>query len=799
MKKLVPLFSLTAMVLITSCNGPEPTVEKPYNQGINITPIPLELTQKEDTYKLSKSIVFVSGNADIDKVAAYFSAKIKASTGYDIKTVKDKPASGYIDLSITPELDVNDEGYTLDITNQGIDIQAKTPQGLFYGMQTVMQLLPAEIESPTLVKNIAWNIPAVTVKDEPRFKYRGLHLDVCRHFADVDFLKKQLDVLAMFKINKFHWHLTEDQGWRIEIKKYPKLTEMGAVRTEGEGNTYGPFFYTQEQVKEVVAYAKERFIEVIPEIELPGHAVAALHAYPELSCTGKPIEVRNIWGVANDVFCAGNDSVFQFLEDVIAEVVPLFESEYFHIGGDECPKIRWEKCPKCQARIKELGLKGNKEHSAEEKLQSYFVQRIEKVLLKHNKKMIGWDEILEGGLAPSATVMSWRGEEGGIASANMGHDVIMTPGAWLYVDKYQGDANLQTVTIGGLLTLKKVYNYEPIPEMIAEDKRHHILGAQANMWNEYNYTEQEMELDMYPRAIALSELTWSAKEKKSYQDFERRIDNQRVRLDMHGIDYYIPMPEDKGPYTIKYWGDSVNAPFSCNFVAFTDQATLDFKTTEPARMVYTTDGSEPTLKSEVFTKPLTFTENTTLKIRSVLLSDKMSPVRTITIEKQTFAPAVEKEKDAKPGLKAEYYKGYARTVAELNGKTPVETEQIAAPQDAKYRVKNYVEVYADDFYSHILTGYINIPEDGIYYFNTDSELWIDGTYLISNEKDNNGTARRFSRSDKSIALAKGPHAIKIVRLGAIFGGWPTQWDPVMLSIRKADQPEFILMDASYFK
>jgi len=774
-------------------------VEKPYNQGINITPIPLELTQKEDTFKLSKSIVFVSGNADIDKVAAYFSAKIKASTGYDIKTVKDKPASGYIDLSITPELGVNDEGYTLDITNQGIDIQAKTPQGLFYGMQTVMQLLPAEIESPTLVKNIAWNIPAVTVKDEPRFKYRGLHLDVCRHFADVDFLKKQLDVLAMFKINKFHWHLTEDQGWRIEIKKYPKLTEMGAVRTEGEGNTYGPFFYTQEQVKEVVAYAKERFIEVIPEIELPGHAVAALHAYPELSCTGKPIEVRNIWGVANDVFCAGNDSVFQFLEDVIAEVVPLFESEYFHIGGDECPKIRWEKCPKCQARIKELGLKGNKEHSAEEKLQSYFVQRIEKVLLKHNKKMIGWDEILEGGLAPSATVMSWRGEEGGIASANMGHDVIMTPGAWLYVDKYQGDANLQTVTIGGLLTLKKVYNYEPIPEMIAEDKRHHILGAQANMWNEYNYTEQEMELDMYPRAIALSELTWSAKEKKSYQDFERRIDNQRVRLDMHGIDYYIPMPEDKGPYTIKYWGDSVSAPFSCNFVAFTDQATLDFKTTEPARMVYTTDGSEPTLKSEVFTKPLTFTENTTLKIRSVLLSDKMSPVRTITIEKQTFAPAVEKEKDAKPGLKAEYYKGYARTVAELNGKTPTETEQIAAPQDAKYRVKNYVEVYADDFYSHILTGYINIPEDGIYYFNTDSEFWIDGTYLISNEKDNNGTARRFSRSDKSIALAKGPHAIKIVRLGGIFGGWPTQWDPVMLSIRKADQPEFILMDASYFK
>ncbi|MDR1883565.1 MAG: family 20 glycosylhydrolase [Prevotella sp.] len=799
MKKTLHLFFLAVVALITSCSGLESTVEKPYNQGINITPVPLELTRKDETFKLSEKVVFVAGNADVEKVAAYFSAKIKASTGYELKTVKDKPASGYISLSIAPELTVNDEGYTLDITTSGMDIQAKTPRGLFYGMQTVMQLLPAEIESRTPVENAVWNIPAVTVKDEPRFKYRGMHLDVCRHFSDVDFIKKQLDVLAMFKINRFHWHLTEDQGWRIEIKKYPGLTEKGAMRTEGEGNTDGPFFYTQEQVKEVVAYAKERFIEVIPEIELPGHAVAALHAYPEFSCTGKPVEVRNIWGVATDVFCAGNDSVFQFLEDVIAEVVPLFESEYFHIGGDECPKLRWKECPKCQARIRELGLKGDKEHSAEEKLQSYFVQRIEKVLLKHNRKMIGWDEILEGGLAPSATVMSWRGEEGGIAAANMGHDVIMTPGAWLYLDKYQGDPKLLPVTIGGLLTLKKVYNYEPVPEKIAADKKHHILGAQANVWTEYKYTDEGKEYDIYPRVIALSELTWSSKEKKNYEDFERRIYNQLVRLDMHGINYHIPMPEDKGSHTIKYWGDSVSAPFSSGFVAFTDQATLEFKTTEPVKMVYTTDGSEPALKSEVYTKPLTFTENTTLKIRSALSSGKMSPVRTITIEKQNYAPAVEKEKDAKPGLKAEYYKGYTRTVAELEGKTPDETEQVAAPQQSKHRIKGYTEPYADDFYSTILTGYINIPEDGIYCFNTDCELWLDGKYLVSNEKDNNGTARRFSRSDKSIALAKGPHAVKIIRLGAIFGGWPTQWDALSVAIRKADQPVFTVMDASYFE
>lgn len=774
------------LLFMFSCGGSEPTVHKPYNEGINITPLPLELIQKEDTFKLAKSIVFVANDVEAEKVAAYFAAKIKGSTGYDLNIEKTKPAIDYINLALVADVPVNEEGYMLDVTDKGIDIQAKTAHGLFYGMQTVMQLLPAEIESPVLVKNIAWKMPAVTIKDEPRFKYRGLHLDVCRHFVDVDFIKKQLDVLAMFKINTFHWHLTEDQAWRIEIKKYPKLTEIGATRIEGEGNEYGPYFYTQDQIKEVVAYAKERFIEVIPEVELPGHGVAAIAAYPELSCTGKQIDVRNFWGVANDVYCAGNDSVFQFLENVIAEVIPLFESEYFHIGGDECPKDRWKVCPKCQARIKELGLKADKDHSAEEKLQSYFVQRIEKFLLKHNKKMIGWDEILEGGLAPTATVMSWQGEEGGIAAANMGHDVIMTPGAWMYIDKYQGDYKIHPVTIGGLLTLEKVYNYEPVPEKIAEDKRHHILGAQANMWNEYNYDGEYMEQDIYPRIIALAELDWTPKEKKNYKDFERRIDNQRVRLDMHKINYYIPLPEQKG------------AP-SCDFVAFTDQTTLEFKTTEPVKMVYTTDGTEPTLASEVYSNPLAFTENTTLKIRSVMLSDKMSPVRTITIEKQSYAPAVEKEKDAKPGLKAEYYKGYTLTVAELEGKTPTETEYIAAPQDSKYRVKNYTEPYADDFYSTVLTGYINLNEDAVYYFATDFELWIDGKLLISNEKDNHNTARRFSRSDKSIALAKGPHSFKLIRLGAIFGGWPTQWENIYVSIRKADQAEFSYLDANYFK
>ncbi|MDR2926780.1 MAG: family 20 glycosylhydrolase [Cytophagaceae bacterium] len=788
MRKIGISLILVAQYLLFACTGGNSVSVKPYNEGINITPTPVEVIEKGGVFTLDPNVVFVTNHESGRTVADYFIAKMTKSTGYTFKAVDTKPDKGkMVTLTITADIQVSGEGYLLDISESEISVMAAAPQGLFYGMQTVMQLLPAEIESPTPVTNVAWNIAMVTIKDEPRFKYRGMHLDVSRHFFDVDFIKKQLDVLAMFKINTFHWHLTDDQGWRVEIKKYPKLTEVGAKRIEGEGNEYGPYFYTQEQIREVVAYAKERFIEVIPEIELPGHAVAVLAGYPELSCTGKPIEVRNIWGVANDVFCAGNDAVFTFLEDVIMEVAPLFESEYFHIGGDECPKGKWKTCPKCQARIKELKLVAKDGHSAEERLQSYFVQRIEKSLLKLNKKMIGWDEILEGGLAPSATVMSWRGEDGGIAAANMGHDAIMTPGEWMYFDKYQGDSKLLPVTIGGELLLEKVYGYEPIPAKIDEDKKHHILGAQANHWAEYKYKDSDMEKDMFPRMIAVAELTWTPTERKSYADFERRIDNQRVRLDMHNINYYIPAPEQKG------------AP-SCNFVAFTDQTTLEFKTTEPVKMVYTLNGTDPVATSNEYTEPLNFTESATLKIRSVLISGKMSAVRTIAVEKQTLAPAVEVDADAAAaGIKAEYYKGNALTVDALEGKTPDKIELVAAPYNSKYRAEGYREIYPDDFYSTVLTGYMQIPEDGVYYFSTDHELWIDGALFISNEKDNNGTARKFSRSDRSIALAKGAHSFKLIRLGAIFGGFPTQWENVYISVRNANQPEFAVMDEGWFK
>jgi len=400
-----------------------------YNEGINITPKPLEVKENEGSFSLNEATTFVTGDDErIQQVADFFISKLNKSTGLALQSQSEIKENNFILLTLDSQLDLNEEGYMLNSTNKGVSIKATSPKGIFYGLNTLIQLLPAEVESQSLVKNINWPIPAVEIKDEPRFSWRGFHLDVCRHFISLEEVKKHIDMLSIFKINKFHWHLTEDQGWRIEIKKYPKLTTVGSTRVEADGSTHAGF-YTQEEIKEVVAYAAERYIDVIPEIEMPGHALAALSAYPELSCNEGPFTPRIIWGVETDVFCAGKDEVFTFLEDVIEEIIPLFPYEYYHMGGDESPKDRWKTCARCQNRMKKEGL--HDEHE----LQSYFMTRMEKVLKKHDKKMIGWDEILEGGISSSANVMSWRGEEGGIAAANAGNDVIMAPGAWMYLDK----------------------------------------------------------------------------------------------------------------------------------------------------------------------------------------------------------------------------------------------------------------------------------------------------------------------------------------------------------------------------
>jgi hexosaminidase len=437
----------------------------------------------------------------------------------------------------------NAEGYTLNVSKRRIVIKARTAVGLFYAVQTLRQLLPPAVEKDSVVNNITLEVPCCEIKDEPRFGYRGMHLDVGRHMFPVEYIKRYIDMIALHKMNTFHWHLTEDQGWRIEIKKYPRLTEVGAFRAETlvgkagkkpavfDGKQYGGF-YSQEEVKEIVRYAKSKFITIIPEIEMPGHSLAALASYPDLSCTGGPFKVGTKWGVADDVFCAGKEETFRFLEDVLTEVIDLFPGKYIHVGGDECPKTRWEKCSLCQKRIKVEGLKDEKE------LQSYFIKRMEKFIISKGKRLIGWDEILEGGLAPEATVMSWRGVAGGIDAAKQGHDVIMSPNSFVYLDYYQCEPADQPLAIGGYLPLEKVYSFDPqFPELSKEENKH-ILGLQGNVWTEYISTPQYMEYMAFPRAFAISEIGWTPSSKKDFEDFLARFAVQRLRYDMIGINYF---------------------------------------------------------------------------------------------------------------------------------------------------------------------------------------------------------------------------------------------------------------------
>lgn len=424
------------------------------------------------------------------------------------------------------------EYHVVQVMPDGITLQAPSDEGLYRASRTLLQLLEQGAAEGAL--------PCLTIIDHPRFAWRGMHLDVCRHFFTVDFVKKYIDLLARYKMNTFHWHLTEDQGWRIESRKYPKLTEVGAWRS---GSQVGPYaaqtfdtlrcggFYGQEQIREVVAYAKARHITIVPEIEMPGHAMAALASYPQLGCTGGPYEVQRGWGVFDDVFCAGNDSVFTFLEDVLTEVMDLFPGQYIHIGGDECPKTRWKSCPKCQARMQAEGLKD------EHELQSYFIQRIEKFVNAKGRKIIGWDEIMEGGIAPNAAVMSWRGTEGGIAAARAGHHAVMSPGSHCYFDHYQGDPANEPVAFGGYTTVQKVYSYEPIPEELDATEAGFILGAQGNVWTEYILSPEQVEYMAVPRLLALAEVLWTPKELRDEADFIRRLEAEFPRLERLGVNY----------------------------------------------------------------------------------------------------------------------------------------------------------------------------------------------------------------------------------------------------------------------
>jgi hexosaminidase len=511
---------------------------------VSIVPQPVMFEEHKGRMTISKSTIIIC-QPGLERQAGLLNDYIQSVTGYRLRTAKTGPAVNSIAFMLGKAEPVNG-AYILDIKSNRIELTGQDGAGIMYGVQTLIQAMPASGRSLSAQQ--------LHITDYPRFAYRGMHLDVARHFFPVSFVKKYIDYLAFYKFNTFHWHLTDDQGWRIEIKKYPKLTSIGGWRNgtiigryPGKGNDslhYGGY-YTQAQVKEIVQYAADRFITVIPEIEMPGHASAAIAAYPQLSCfpdestavpkgctwagptTGK--QVQQTWGVFEDVF-APTEYTFNFLQDVLDEVMPLFPSKYIHIGGDECPKEAWKRSPFCQQLIKDKGLKD--EHG----LQSYFIQRIEKYLNGKGRRIIGWDEILEGGLAPDATVMSWRGEEGGIAAAQQGHDVIMTPGSHVYFDHSQS-SDEDSVTIGGYTPLEKVYSYEPVPAVLNAEQAKHILGAQANVWAEYIKYPSKVEYTIFPRITALSEVLWSPKDKRDWKNYEKKLPQIFARLDRQKINY----------------------------------------------------------------------------------------------------------------------------------------------------------------------------------------------------------------------------------------------------------------------
>ncbi len=504
--------------------------------NVTLFPQPARIESAGESYTLTADTRIIANDRALGELLASY---LRPATGFALPVHSDGSDANAIILESADPAD-SPEAYSLQASGTTLRLRASDRRGFLHGFQTLRQLLPAQILSSQVVAGVDWTMPGLAIDDEPAFGWRGMHLDVGRHFFPLPFIKKFIDLLAFYKFNTFHWHLTEDQGWRIEIKKYPLLTEIGSQRAEtvigvntGEydGQPYGGF-YTQDEIREAVAYAAERGITIVPEIEMPGHAVAALAAYPHLGCRGEGYQVRTKWGIAEDIFCAGKDEVFDFLEDVLDEVLSLFPSEYIHIGGDEAPKARWKECPDCQARIQAEGL------ADEHELQSWFIRRIESWLNAQGRRLVGWDEILEGGLAPNATVMSWRGSEGGIAAANAGHDVVMTPNTYCYLDYYQSlDRDSEPLAIPADLPLEQVWQFVVIPPAIDMLKRHHILGGQGNIWTEFMPNSDHVEYMMFPRAIAIADVLWHHPQERDYAALVERLRAHLPSLDALGVNY----------------------------------------------------------------------------------------------------------------------------------------------------------------------------------------------------------------------------------------------------------------------
>ncbi|MEN8191627.1 MAG: family 20 glycosylhydrolase [Bacteroidota bacterium] len=710
---------------------------------VNIIPKPIKIEVSNGTFSIQKSTqIFVeTNNKDAKDVAKYFADRIRTVIGYDL-TIESYTAEsnnfGAILIS-TKNADPNlgDEGYTLEVNKKSVAIKASKAAGLFYGVQSLLQLLPPEIYgSEKLNKGINWSIPVVKISDKPRFTWRGMHLDVSRHFFSKEVVKRYIDLLAMHKMNTFHWHLVDDQGWRIEIKKYPKLIEIGSSRADlpwndwqGKETNDTPVYsgyYTQEDIKEIVAYAQRRFITIVPEIEMPGHTLAALASYPEYSCTGSPFIVPSggvdIW--KNHTYCIGNEKTYKFLEDILAEVMELFPSEYIHVGGDETTRLRWESCPKCQARINSEGLNG------EDELYGYFLKRMRKFLDSRDRKLIGWDEILEGGENLNATVMSWRGVDRCNKAVARKLDVVLSPSSHLYFDDHEEGGESR-------VPLEMVYSYDPVPIDLNSSDEKYILGAQACVWTENVTSGEQIEKITLPRMAALAEVIWSNKNNQNYEEFLRRLSHHYSRFDAMNLNYRQPDLEG-GFNGVHVFTDSIQVKI--------------IKPRLNSEAYYTLDGSEPTKHSSMYSKPFYLTESTILKAKEYLSDGTEGCVRTGIYDKQELLVSV-KVDNVQPGLYYQYVEG----IYDLAEQVPLDQYKESGVIDSFVFPTNHRKKYFGTVYS----GFIRLPDDGIYTFycetNDGSQLYIGNKIVVEH-----GGLHPAEEKSASIALQAGYHSIRVI-------------------------------------
>lgn len=685
--------------------------------SIGVVPRPMEVVSKPGKFELLPSTVVVAAG-EAKPIADMFTAQFRASTGYPLRVSTVKPVREFVEFAIKPELKfVGDEGYRVSVRPGYVSVRAYKPAGLFYGLQTLRQLLPPQGES-SLEVNADWSIAGVEITDKPRFGWRGMHLDVSRHFFSKEQVKQYIDLMALHKMNVFHWHLVDDGGWRIEIKKYPLLTQVGAWRTgdgsnwnqsevffnknDGVAEVYGGY-YTQNDIKEVVAYAKARFVDVVPEIEMPGHALPALWAYRNLACEDEAVNaVLPTWNAKFvNVFCAGREETFRFVSDVLGEVAALFPSKYIHIGGDEVDRRVWGQCDLCRQRMITNKLDGLAE------LQSYFIKRVETIVNGKGKTLIGWDEILDGGLAPKATVMSWRGEEGGIKAAQSGHDVVMSPTSHCYFDFNY----VSTPT-------EKVYSYEPVPAALNASQAPHVRGAQGNVWTEWIEDFDRVEWMAFPRAAALSEVLWTQKNLKNYSDFDRRLKRLLPRYDALGVDYALEAPK---PDT--------------TFVMFTDPAVVSLPPAPPGMTLrYTLDGARPTVASPPYNRPFSVDKTTTVSFAYFTASGRPGDVVQVNYRQASggFTGAV------RPGWNADYFEGSFSKVPDFDGMEPVKSEVV--------RFIDLQRTGLTDAFAARYSGYIQIPKTGIYLASLTSDdgsqLYIDGALAIDHDGLHGPDAKR---------------------------------------------------------